>query len=73
MIQSFLKWDIFWNICSIPLRDMGYFSKYLKEYGIPGTPLPGPHYGANAKAKTKRPPLCSGVGTLVTNDQCIRH
>ena len=40
-IQCFLN---FGNICHIYFRDMGYFSKLLKGYGILGSPLPGPHY-----------------------------
>ena len=43
MIQSFLKWGEFGDICPFLFRDMGYFSHYLKGYGIPGTPLPGSH------------------------------
>ena len=40
-IQWFLK---FGDICHISFRDKGYFSKYLKGYGIlgPPPPLPGP-------------------------------
>ena len=37
-IQCFL---IIGDICHISFRDMGYFSKYLKGYGILGTPLQG--------------------------------
>ena len=33
----------FGDICPFISRDMGYFSEYLKEYGIPESPLPGPH------------------------------
>ena len=29
------------DICPFLFRDMGYFSKYLKGYGIPGTPFLG--------------------------------
>ena len=43
MIQSFLILVDFGDICQFLFRDMGYFSKYLKGYGILGTPLPGPH------------------------------
>ena len=35
--KSFLKWVRFWDICPFPLRDMRYFSNYLKRYGIPKT------------------------------------
>ena len=34
----------FGGIFPFPLMDMGYFLKYLKGYGIPGTPLPWPHF-----------------------------
>ena len=37
-IQCFLIID---DICHISFRDMGYFSKYLKGYGILGTPIQG--------------------------------
>ena len=36
------------DICPFLLRDMGYFSKYLKVYGIPWTP--SPFQGLNSKA-----------------------
>ena len=32
----------FGDICLYDLRDMGYFGKHLKGYGILGTPFPGP-------------------------------
>ena len=38
------RFQIFGDICQFLFKDMGYFSKYLKGYGILGTPLPGPHY-----------------------------
>ena len=41
MIQSFLNWVNFGDICQFLFRDTGYFSKYLKGYGIPGTPFKG--------------------------------
>ena len=37
-IQGFLN---FGDICHIYFRDMGYFPKYLKGYGILPPPLPG--------------------------------
>ena len=36
----------FGDIYPFLFRDMGYFSKYLKGYVIPGNPLPGPHHKA---------------------------
>ena len=33
VIQSFLNLG---DICQFIFRDMGYYSKYLKGYGIPG-------------------------------------
>ena len=33
----------FGDICPFISRNMGNFLKYLKEYGIPESPLPGSH------------------------------
>ena len=41
VMQSFLNLGDFGDICQFHFRDMGYFSKCLKGYGIPGNPLPG--------------------------------
>ena len=34
--QNFLNFGEFWIVCQFLFRDVGYFSNYLKEYGIPG-------------------------------------
>ena len=58
MIQSFPNFGAFGDICQFLFRDMGYFSKYLKEYGIPGTP--------------SRASLIRGITTTITGRN-IKH
>ena len=41
VIQTFLVWVNFGDICPFLPMDMGYFSKYLKGYGISGSSFQG--------------------------------
>ena len=53
-IQSFLN---FGDICHIYFRDMGYFFKYLKGFGILGPPPPpGPHLRTRAASEAHTNP-----------------
>ena len=48
-IQCFLNYG---DICHNYFRDMGYFSKYLKGFGILGPPPPpGPHLRTRAASR----------------------
>ena len=74
------RFQVFVDICQFLFRDMEYFSKYLKGYGIlgnpnthaPPPPLQGPH-AVIAAAAVKINKMADGGDFLliVSNDDCI--